>query len=189
MYARSLSCLTLCNIMNCNPPGFSVGGILKARILERVAISSFRRFPPHRDLTHVFCIGRWTLYHWATWEAHLGVVFSLVLDSHVPIMLHYSFSNMLLFLLPQVLCTCCDLDKLHGTLKVVSQGCFLLILQSSTSLAPAWGVLPWSPVSCLPIALFSQSTLLTSLHGAGHNSSFYSNSFTCCLMSSSFSKL
>ena len=34
--------LTLCNPMNCNPPGFSVHGILQARILEWVAISFFR---------------------------------------------------------------------------------------------------------------------------------------------------
>ena len=33
-------CLTLCNPMDCNPPGFSVHGIFQARILEWVAISS-----------------------------------------------------------------------------------------------------------------------------------------------------
>ena len=32
------SCLTLCNPMNCNPPGSSIHGILQARILEWVAI-------------------------------------------------------------------------------------------------------------------------------------------------------
>ena len=38
MYAKSLqSCLTLCNPMDCSPPGFSVHGILQARILEWVA--------------------------------------------------------------------------------------------------------------------------------------------------------
>ena len=31
-------CLTLCNPMNCSPPGFSVHGILQARILEWIAI-------------------------------------------------------------------------------------------------------------------------------------------------------
>jgi len=34
------SCLTLCNSMDCSPPGSSVHGILQARILERVAIPS-----------------------------------------------------------------------------------------------------------------------------------------------------
>ena len=34
------SCPTLCDSMDCSPSGFSVGGILQARILEWVAISS-----------------------------------------------------------------------------------------------------------------------------------------------------
>ena len=33
-------CPTLCNSMNCSPPGSSVPGILQARILEQVAIPS-----------------------------------------------------------------------------------------------------------------------------------------------------
>ena len=36
------SCLTLCNPMDCSPPGSSVHGIFQARILEWVAISSSR---------------------------------------------------------------------------------------------------------------------------------------------------
>ena len=40
------SCLTLCNPMDCSPPGSSVHGILQARILERVAM------PLSRDLFH-----------------------------------------------------------------------------------------------------------------------------------------
>ena len=36
------SCLTLCNPMNCSLPGSSVYGILQARILDKVAISSSR---------------------------------------------------------------------------------------------------------------------------------------------------
>ena len=38
----SQSCLTLCNPMDCSLPGFSVHGILQARILEWVAISFSR---------------------------------------------------------------------------------------------------------------------------------------------------
>ena len=33
------SCLTLCNPIDCSPPGSSVHGILQARIVEWVAIS------------------------------------------------------------------------------------------------------------------------------------------------------
>ena len=33
-------CLTLCNPLECSPPGFSVHGLLQARMLEGIAISS-----------------------------------------------------------------------------------------------------------------------------------------------------
>ena len=63
--------LSLCDPMDCSPPGSSVHGIFQARILEWVAISSSRGYFRPRDSTHVSCIGRRVLYHWATWEAHL----------------------------------------------------------------------------------------------------------------------
>ena len=41
MCAQSLqSCSTLCKLMDCGPPGSSVHGILQARILLWIAISS-----------------------------------------------------------------------------------------------------------------------------------------------------
>ena len=52
-----------------NLPGSSVQGIFLARILERVAISSSRGSSLSRDQTHVSCIGRHILYHWATGTA------------------------------------------------------------------------------------------------------------------------
>ena len=42
-------CLTVCDPMVCSPPGSSVRGILQARILEWVAMSSFRGSSPPRD--------------------------------------------------------------------------------------------------------------------------------------------
>ena len=36
------SCLTLHDLMDCSPPGYSVPGILRARILDWVAMSSSR---------------------------------------------------------------------------------------------------------------------------------------------------
>ena len=57
------SCLTLCNPMNCSPPGASVHGILQARILEWVAIPFSRWSSRSRDQTWPFCIGRRVLYH------------------------------------------------------------------------------------------------------------------------------
>ena len=43
------SCLTLCDLMDCSPPGSSVHGILQARILEWVDISYSRRSSWPRD--------------------------------------------------------------------------------------------------------------------------------------------
>ena len=51
-------CLTLCDLMDCSPPGSSVHGISQAKILEWVAISISRGSSWPRDRTHVFCIGR-----------------------------------------------------------------------------------------------------------------------------------
>ena len=65
---RAQSCLTL-DSMDCSPPGSSVHGISQARILEWVAITSSRGSSLCSAQTHVSCIGRWILYHWATWEA------------------------------------------------------------------------------------------------------------------------
>ena len=72
MRAKSLqSCPTLCDPMDCSPPGSSVHGILQARILEWVAVPSFRKYSWPRNWTrisYVSYVGRWVLYHWH----HLG---------------------------------------------------------------------------------------------------------------------
>ena len=53
------ACPTLCDLMDCSPPGSSVNGILQARILEWVATSSFRGSSWPRDWT---CIS-WISLH------------------------------------------------------------------------------------------------------------------------------
>ena len=60
-------CPTLCD---CSTPGSSVHGISGARILHWVAISFSRGSSQPRDRTHVSCIGRWILCHWATRGVH-----------------------------------------------------------------------------------------------------------------------
>ena len=68
-FSVTKSCLTLCNSMDCSPPGCSVHGILQARILAWVAISFSRASSQCRDQTQVSQvsgIGRWILYQW--WE-------------------------------------------------------------------------------------------------------------------------
>ena len=65
------SCPTLRNSMEYSPPVSSVHGISQARILQWVAISSFKESSWPRDWTCISYIGRWVLYHWGTWEAPL----------------------------------------------------------------------------------------------------------------------
>ena len=48
--------------------GSSIHGISQARILEWATISFSRESSQPRDQTHVCCIGRWVLYHWAARE-------------------------------------------------------------------------------------------------------------------------
>ena len=50
------SCPTLCNPMDCNPPGSCVHGILQARILEWVVIPFSRGSSRPRDQIQVFCV-------------------------------------------------------------------------------------------------------------------------------------
>ena len=83
-----------CDPMACSPPRSSVHGISQARVLKWVAICLSRGSSQSRDRTCVSCIGRWILYHWATWEApylfffkffsHLGCyrILSRVLTLH-----------------------------------------------------------------------------------------------------------
>ena len=47
------SCLTLCDTMDCSPPGSSVHGIFQARVLEWVAISFSRGSSQPRDQIRV----------------------------------------------------------------------------------------------------------------------------------------
>ena len=60
------SYLTLCNAMDCSPPGSSVHEILQVRMLEWVVVPFSRESSQPRDQTHVSyisCIGRQILYH------------------------------------------------------------------------------------------------------------------------------
>ena len=70
--AKSLQlCPTLCNHMNCSPPGSSFHGILQTRILEWVAMPSSRGSSQPRNWTHVsyvFGIDRHVLYHYCHLE-------------------------------------------------------------------------------------------------------------------------
>ena len=63
-------CPTLCDPMDCRPPGSSVHGILQARILEWVAIPFSRGSSQPRDGTWVSSIAGRFFTFWAAKEAH-----------------------------------------------------------------------------------------------------------------------
>ena len=65
------SCQTLCDPMDCSPPGSSVCGIFQAGILEQVAISFSRgSFQPRNrtQVCFVSCTNIGILYRCVTWE-------------------------------------------------------------------------------------------------------------------------
>ena len=62
------SCPTLCDPMDCGPPGASVLGILQARILEWVAMPSSRGSSQSRGWTQVSDIAGRFFTTWATRE-------------------------------------------------------------------------------------------------------------------------
>ena len=61
------SCPTLCNPIDCSPPGSSIHGILQVRILEWISIPSSRGSSQTRDQTLVSCITGTLLTIWATY--------------------------------------------------------------------------------------------------------------------------
>ena len=67
MHAKSLQlCLTLCDPMDCSPPGSSVRGILQVRILQWVGMPFSRGSSWLRDQIHLSCLsctGKRVLYH------------------------------------------------------------------------------------------------------------------------------
>ena len=72
-------CPALCHCVDGSPPSSSVHGISQARILKWVAMSYSRGSSHPRDRTHVSCIGRWALYHWATYQTFSQVILPLSL--------------------------------------------------------------------------------------------------------------
>ena len=63
------SCPTLCDPMDCSPPGSSLHGIFQAIVLEWIAISFSRGSSWPRDRTLVSCIAGWCFTGWATRES------------------------------------------------------------------------------------------------------------------------
>ena len=64
------SCLTLCESMDCNPPGSCVYGIFQVRILDWVAIFFSRGSSAPRDPAWASCIAGVSFTIWATREVY-----------------------------------------------------------------------------------------------------------------------
>ena len=67
------SCLTLCNATDCSSPGFSIYGILQARILEWIATPFSREPSQPRDWTLVSCIEGLFVTIWATGKSYIKI--------------------------------------------------------------------------------------------------------------------
>ena len=69
------SCPTVCNPMDCSTPSFSAHGLLRARILEWVAIPFSRGSSLPRDRIWVSSIaGRFFIYHLSHQELFLCII-------------------------------------------------------------------------------------------------------------------
>ena len=75
MHAQSLQpCPTLCDPIDCSPPGSSVHGSLKARVLEGIAMPFSRGSSQPRDQTCIFSC----LLHWQMGSLPLGRTVALL---------------------------------------------------------------------------------------------------------------
>ena len=88
---KSLSRVWPCDPADCSPPGFSVHGILQARILEWVAISFSRRSSQPRDRTLVSRIAGRRFNLWAIREALFFFLLLLLWSSLISIIQCFPF--------------------------------------------------------------------------------------------------
>ena len=96
------SCPTLCNPTDCSPPGFSVHGILQARILEWVIVPFSKGSSQPRDQTQVSHIAGRLFTIWATREAltSLMALHNCHLIRKIPLMTSHKISAHLISCTP-----------------------------------------------------------------------------------------
>ena len=93
------SCPTLCNPVDCSPPGSSFHGIFQARILEWVAISFSRGSSRPRDRTQVSHIAGRCFNLWATREALSWVIWAIYVILFLFLLLSYYLYLLKIFLM------------------------------------------------------------------------------------------
>ena len=128
------SCPTLCDPVDCSPPGSSVHGILQARVLEWVAISFSRGSSRPRDRTQVSRTAGRRFNLWATREAHRYLSNFLYADldflSEINILKTFFFLHGLLPFQNQNIL---QLLKAHRNIPCVSWQEIVIILSSNCS--------------------------------------------------------
>ena len=145
MHAESLkSCLTLCNPMDCSPPGSSVHGILQARILGGRCHGFLEGFfQTHRLklclLWFLHCM--WILYHWATSEAR--ICYSSFL--------RYLLMHLFIWLY-QILVVACRIFSFSVACRIFSFGMWTLSFG-------IWDLIPWPGIEPIPPVLGAWSLI------------------------------
>ena len=125
---------TLCDPMGCSLPGSSVHGILQARILEWVAISSSRGSSWSRDQIQVSCIAGKLFTIWATGEVYNAVYNTLpfiTLDSDPCSCLRFECSGKLIgdWLIIHLADRSVDMHLFIYLYMFDNSNCILLIVQ------------------------------------------------------------
>ena len=114
-FFRSVSCVyvliqvcpTLCNPMDCSPPGSSVHGTSQARTLERVAVSYSRRSSRPRDWTHASCVSCIDMWIFSSGLSHRAD--KSPMTCHLFCFKHHPFLSWVptaSILSPSVMCSC-----------------------------------------------------------------------------------
>ena len=130
------SCPSLSDPTDCSLPGSSIHGILKAGILEWVAIVFSRRSSQPRDRTHVSCIGRWVLLP----LHHLG---SPIYISCMRVCMHAKSFQSCMTLYDPMGCSCQAPLSRDFPGKNTGVGCHFFLQWD----LPDPGIKPWSLVS------------------------------------------
>ena len=161
------SCPTLCNPMDCSPPGFSVHGILQARTLEWVAISFSKAWKwkvKVKSLSRVWLfVTPWTAAH----QASLSITNSQSLHKLRPIRLVMPLSHLSLCY------SIFHLALIFPSIRVFSNESVLHIMAWGQSIgaSASASVLPMNIQDWFPLGL----TGLISLQSKGHSRVFYNS--------------
>ena len=141
------SCVTLLRSATDVAHQTSTHGISQASILGWVDTFFFRGSSWPRDRTHLSSIGRWILYHWATWETPSLPTKPLSYTSWIsPFLLSVQFSSV-----AQLCPTLCNPMKCSTPgLPVRHQLPSSLRLTSIESVMPSSHLIPCRPLLLLP---------------------------------------